>query len=143
MKMAEVRKVVLPYDLRTSLDNETFYNAANEGKFMLPKCKTCGKYYWPAAFICEYCGSSDVEWVEASGHGTLYSHVEVRFPFHKGIKEFLPCGLCAVTLDEGPRVFGRLVDYEDIEKVKDGVPVHVVWLRDEEKGATIMGWAAD
>ncbi len=58
-----------------------------------------------------------MEWVEASAHGTLYSFVETRFAFHKGIKGCLPLGLCAVTLDEGPRVFGRLLGYEDIEKV--------------------------
>lgn len=92
----EVRKVVLPFDLRTSYDNEPFYKAAHEErKFILPRCRDCGKYYWPAAFVCEHCGSSNVEWVEASGHGKLYSFVETRFAFHKGIKDSLPW-VCAL-----------------------------------------------
>jgi len=144
MNMAEVRKVKLPFDLRTSYDNELFYKTAHEEhKFMLPHCKTCGKYFWPGAFICQHCGSKDVEWKEVSGHGKLYSFVEGRFPFHKQIKEFLPIAICSVNLDEGPRVFGRLLDYTDIEKVPYDAPVHVVWLDDDEKGCTIMGFKLD
>ena len=140
----EVRKITLPFDLRTSYDNEPFYKAAQEeGKFLLPRCRDCGKYYRPAAFICEHCGSANVEWVEASGHGRLYSKVEERFAFHPGIKEYLPIGLCSVNLDEGPRVFGRLLGYENIEDVPYDAPVHLVWLRDDEKAATIMGWELD
>jgi uncharacterized OB-fold protein len=140
----EVRPIKLPFDLRTSYDNEVHYKAAHEeGKFLIPHCKDCGKYYWPAAFICEYCGSSNVEWVEASGQGRLYSKVEERFPFHRAIKEYLPIGLCSVILDEGPRVFGRLLGYDKIEDVPYDAPVHLVWLRDEERGATIMGWELD
>ena len=139
----EVKNVTLPFALRTSYDNQPFYDAANEGKFLLPHCKDCGKYYWPAAFICEHCGSSNVEWVEASGHGKLYSKVETRFAFHKGIKDSLPLGLCSVVLDEGPRVFGRLIGYDKIEDVPYDAPVHLVWLRDEEKQNTIMGFELD
>ena len=142
--MTQVLKVNLPYDLRTSSDNAMFYKVAHEEqKFILPYCNSCGQYFWPGAFVCQHCGSFDVEWKEASGHGKIYSHVEGRFPFHKAIKEHLPIAICSVTLDEGPRVFGRLVNYGDIEKVSCDAPVHLVWLQDDEKGCTIMGFELD
>ncbi|MBT8491184.1 MAG: OB-fold domain-containing protein [Deltaproteobacteria bacterium] len=143
--MTQVLKVNLPYCLRTSSDNELFYKTAHdEHKFILPHCKSCDKYFWPGAFICQHCGSFDVEWKEASGHGKIYSHVEGRFPFHPDIKEYLPIGICSVVLDEGPRVFGRLLNYGDIEKIAAyDAPVHLVWLQDEEKGCTIMGFEMD
>lgn len=136
--------VTLPFALRTSYDTEPFYKAAHEEhKYMLQKCKVCGKYYAPAAFVCQFCGSTDVEWVEVSGHGKIYAYVETRFAFHKGIKEFLPIGICSVTLDEGPRVFGRLINYGEIEKVPYDAPVHVVWLTDDEKNCTIPAFELD
>ena len=143
--MAQVLKVNLPYELRTSSDNDFFYKTAhNEHKFMLPHCLSCNQYFWPGAIICQHCGSFEVEWKEVSGHGKIYSFVEGVFPFHKGIKEYLPIAICSVNLDEGPRVFGRLVNYGDsIEKVPYDAPVHVVWLVDEEKGCTIMGFELD
>ena len=142
--MSQVIKVKLPYDLRTSYDNNIFYETAhNENKFILPHCNTCDQYFWPGAIICQHCGSFDVEWKEASGHGKIYSHVEGRFAFHPDIKEYLPIAICSVVLDEGPRVFGRLINYGEIEKVPYDAPVHVVWLQDEERGCTIMGWEMD
>ncbi len=142
--MTQVLKVKLPYDLRTSSDNNIFYETAhNEQKFVLPHCNSCDQYFWPGAIICQHCGSMDVEWKEASGHGKIYSHVEGRFAFHPDIKEYLPIAICSVTLDEGPRVFGRLVNYGEIEKVPHDAPVHVVWLQDDERGCTIMGWEMD
>ena len=142
--MAQVLKVNLPFDLRTSHDNDLFYKTAHEKQiFILPYCNSCDQYFWPGAFICQHCGSTDVEWKEASGHGKIYSHVEGRFPFHKAIKEHLPIAICSVTLDEGPRVFGRLVNYDAIENVSCDAPVHLVWLEDDEKGCTIMGFELD
>ena len=52
----------------------------------------------------------------------------------------IPIAICSVVLDEGPRVFSRLVNYGEIEKVPYDAPVHVVWLQDDERGCTIMGW---
>lgn len=140
----EVRNVTLPYDIRLSYDNEPFYKAAHEeGKFVIQKCADCGEYYWPAAFLCQHCGGTNVEWTEASGHGKLYSKVHCGYAFTKPLAEFTPYGLCSVILDEGPRVFGRLIGYENIEAVPYDAPVHLVWLRDVEKGITIMGWELD
>ena len=114
----EVRKYFLPLDLRFSYDNEPFYKAARmrRASFSCPAARTAASITGPRPSSASTAAAP--MWNGSRGlrarHALFLRRDALRLP--QGIKGCLPLGLCAVTLDEGPRVFGRLLGYEDIER---------------------------
>lgn len=43
------------------------------GQLVLPRCKGCGAWHWPAVWRCGQCGSWEHEWVEQPLAGTIFS----------------------------------------------------------------------
>jgi len=115
--MANYRKMAAP-----SPDPETqpFWDAARQGKFLIRGCNSCGKVHWFPRTICPICGSSNTEWREGSGKGTIYTYTVMR-----RAKE--PYVLAYVELDEGPRMLTNIVDC-DFERVDIGQKVQVVFV---------------
>jgi uncharacterized OB-fold protein len=96
-------------------DTREFWNGTADGRLLLRHCRACGHvHYYPRNF-CPSCWSDDVDWVEASGGGTLYTWSTVYQndlpPFH----EQIPYVAAIVELDEGPRMMTRIVDHEQHE----------------------------
>ena len=58
--------------------DEIWRSALAEGRFMLQQCRQCGACRFPPALVCRDCGSPDLVWKEASGHGAVYSATTVR-----------------------------------------------------------------
>ena len=56
-----------------SVENEAFWAAANEGKLMIPRCKDTGHFFWYPRNLSPFTLSNNVEMVEASGKGTIYT----------------------------------------------------------------------
>ncbi|HCU96297.1 MAG TPA: hypothetical protein DHU96_27695 [Actinobacteria bacterium] len=96
----------LPKDPTTA----QFWRAAREHRLIVQRCRTCGAHqFYPRPF-CLSCFGLDLEWVQVSGHATVYSKTTVRIPV---IDEMPPPYVVAiVTLDEGPRLTTNLVGDE-------------------------------
>ena len=110
---------------RPSSLTQPFWDAAREGKLVLQFDKKTGKpQFWPRP-VSIHSGSSDQEWREVSGKGTLYAWTEVHVPL-RGMEEFAPYVLAAVELDEGVRVMSRLTNVTAAE-LTPGMPVQVAW----------------
>ena len=95
---------------KPSIASEAFWQGCNEGKFLLQRCGACGKAgYYPRMF-CMACGSGDLQYVEASGSGTIYTFTHVYLSFHGADwNDQLPYTPVLVDLDEGVRITSRLV----------------------------------
>jgi uncharacterized protein len=104
-------------------ENEAFFSAARQGRFMIPFCTACGKAHWYPRAICPFCASEKVEWREGSGKGTIYTFSAMR-----RVKE--PYVIAHVTLAEGPTMLTNIVDC-DFDKVRIGQPVTVVFQETE------------
>jgi uncharacterized protein len=104
-------------------ENEAFFNAARQGRFMIPVCAVCGKAHWYPRAICPFCASDKVEWREGSGKGTIYT-----FSVMRRVKE--PYVIAHVTLAEGPTMLTNIVDC-DLDAVRIGQPVTVVFQETE------------
>lgn len=90
-------------------ENLQFFEGAEQGRLVLPRCTACGFVIWFPREICPECGSQDVDWFEASGSGSIYScTVTRRIPGSWG--KAVPFVLAYVELDEGPRVMTNIVD---------------------------------
>ncbi len=91
-------------------ESQPYWDAAAEGKLLLRSCSDCGAvHHYPRPF-CPACWSENVEWVEASGKGTLYTwstvFVNDMYPF----RERLPYIAAVVDLEEGPRMMTNVID---------------------------------
>ena len=121
--MAE-RKIPSPI---VSVETQAFWNAARDGRFVVPTCTACGKAHWYPRAVCPFCGGS-IAWRAASGQGTIYTYSVMR-----RAKE--PYAIAYVTLAEGPTMMTNIVDC-DFDALRIGQPVSVVF-RETEDGPPV------
>ena len=97
---------------------QQFKNFLSEGKFMIQRCKSLNKFFFHPRVAFPGSGERDLEWVEASGDGEVYSSsCNIRLPEKGG--DF---NLSLITLEEGPRMMAR-VEGVDPDKVEIGQKV--------------------
>lgn len=91
------------------------------GKFLIQRSTTTGAYNFYPRALSPTTGADDLEWVEASGKGTVYASTIIRKPakFGGDINNVL------VDLEEGPRLFTRIIGCEN-EDIKIGMKVQAV-----------------
>jgi uncharacterized OB-fold protein len=118
--------MALPPLPRPYQDTETYWAAARDHRFVIQHCKSCGKHQFYPRGVCSHCLSSDLEWHEASGKGTVYSFsVNHRAP-HPGFADEIPFVLAIVELEEGPRMMTNIVECNP-DSVKIGMAVEVTF----------------
>jgi len=103
-----------------------YWEAAKAGKLLIARCRACEKvHHYPRPF-CPSCWSDDIEAIEASGRGTLYTYSTVFVNDLHPFKERLPYVAAMVELEEGPRLMTNLVDCEP-EDLAVGMAVEVTF----------------
>jgi uncharacterized protein len=107
---------------------KTFWDATAEGRLLLPKCTECATVIWFPRPFCPSCASTSVEWIQASGRGTIYSFTVNRrgvadMSAYRGAGEYV---LAYVELEEGPRMMTNIVDC-DPNSVRIGQKVELVF----------------
>lgn len=115
------------FDLPTPDDDtRPFWDAAKEGRFLVKRCRSCGRaHYYPRPF-CPHCWSGEVDWEDASGRGTLYTYSIVRVNDLPPFNERVPYVAAIVDLDEGPRAMSNVVDHDEAE-LRIGMPLEVTF----------------
>ncbi len=102
----------------------TLWEGVKENKLLIQKCKDCGKILHPPRPMCPACHSTEQEYVESSGKGTIYSFVTYNKSPHKAFKA--PYSVILVELEEGPRVISNTVDIKP-EDIEIGMPVEIAY----------------
>lgn len=110
---------------RLTPDNEPFYKALGEGRFMLPYCRDCAKPHLPAGPVCPFCFSDRIEWKPASGRGSVSTFTVVHKAWFPEFADEVPYNVVQVELEEGPRLTANVVGVKN-EELKVGLPVEVV-----------------
>lgn len=111
-------------------ETEAFWQAANEGRYLIRRCKACGEAHYYPRRICPFCQSDDTEWIEGSGRGVIYSYSVMR-------RAPVPYAIAYVTLAEGPTVMTNLIDC-DFDSLRIGQAVEVTFAEDEAGQAVPM-----
>ncbi len=83
-----------------------FSAALARDEFKIQRCKGCRVHVFYPRALCPDCGSPELEWVTASGRGTVYATTVVR----QRPKDGTDYNIALVELEEGPRLFTRVVD---------------------------------
>jgi len=86
-----------------------FWRGLSDGRLVLSLCRACGRRRFPPIATCSHCGSSSVVAAEAAGGGQIYSWATIHMALAPEFASQTPYTVVAVDLDEGARVFGRLL----------------------------------
>lgn len=103
-----------------------FWKAARDGKLTLQRCNDCNEYIFYPRICCPHCFSDKVEWVEASGKGTVYSFTVVKNNPPSAFINDVPYVVAVVRLAEGVQMLSNIVGC-DPEEVRCDMPVQVTF----------------
>lgn len=113
---------------------KTFFDNLKEKRLMGSKCKECNALFVPSRPVCLQCGSTNLEWIESKGEGSLETFTVIHVP-PVSLLTKAPYVVGIVRLDEGVSIMGRIVDVDptEPEKIKLGMRVKVVVIEENEK----------
>jgi len=109
---------------RITPDNEPFYKALAERRFVLPYCGDCGKAHLPPGPVCPFCFGQEIQWRPASGRGRISTWTVVHKAWFPAFAGDVPYNVVQVELDEGPRLTANIVN---VQELKIGLPVEIVY----------------
>lgn len=96
---------MIPADVKPFADDgpdKQYATYVAAGEFNIQKCDDCQQHVFYPRLICPHCGSQQLQWVTASGRGTVYS---------TSIPRGGPEGdynISLIDLVEGPRMMSRV-----------------------------------
>lgn len=103
-----------------------YWEKAQARELWLRRCVDCGQAFFYPRDICPGSGSRNVEWMQASGRGTLHTFAIVHRAPVPGLRDHVPYVVALVDLEEGPRMATNLVGVEpDPSAIRVGMPVQV------------------
>jgi len=90
-------------------DSATYWQSAKEGKLVLRRCNSCGELHFMPRYLCPVCWSTDLEWIEAKGKGTVHSFTIIRRASSQAFASLAPYVVALIDLAEGPRMMSNIV----------------------------------
>lgn len=102
--------------------SQPYWDAAREGRLHIQRSKKTGKYVFYPRAVSPYGPNDDLEWVDVSGRGTVYSYTVARRPTAPQWANEGPLIIAIVQLAEGPHMTANILDCAP-EDVTIGMPV--------------------
>lgn len=109
-----------------------YFEHLQAGRFMIQKSRSTGGHVFYPRMAEPGTGATDLEWVAASGRGTVYSSTAIRQ------KPPTPSyNVALVDLEEGPRMMSRIEGVAP-EDVRIGMPVIARIVREGEQAVVVF-----
>jgi uncharacterized protein len=103
-------------------DSREYWQAANQNRLVVRQCKACAALHFLPRHLCPQCWSDDLEWVAATGKGTVHSFTVIRRAPLSSYAPRVPYVVALIDLDEGPRMMTNIVGDDALEtKIGDRV----------------------
>lgn len=117
---------------------QTHYQAElDAGRFCIRHCTQCQRHVFTPRELCPHCGASPLQWVRASGQGSVYSASTVHRKHDAGGN----FNVSLIELDEGVRMMSR-VDGVAPEAVRIGQRVQAHVAQKDGRGLLLFRPAA-
>ena len=100
-------------------ESEPYWSGAREGRLMIQRCGRTGRCFLYSRRLAPGADETDIQWIEATGAGTVYSFTVCHAPAGPAFRDETPYVVACVTLDEGARIVSNLVT-DDIGAVHIG-----------------------
>lgn len=111
---------------------QDYFEHLAAGRFMIQRSRSTGGHVFYPRMAEPGTGATDLEWVEASGRGTVYSTTTIRQ------KPPTPhYNLALIDLEEGPRMMSR-VDGIAPEEVRIGMAVTARVVREGDQSLVVF-----
>ena len=107
-------------------ETQPFWDGCRDRKLLIQHCADCGHYQFYPRIVCGSCMSDRVEWVQATGRGTVASFTIVRRPVSEAYAAEVPYVVALIQLEEGPTMMSNVIQC-DPERVAIGMPVEVIF----------------
>jgi hypothetical protein len=88
--------------------NRPFWSGCNDDRLMIQKCRACAHAVFYPRVCCPFCKAGELDWIRASGRGSIVSHTTVHRTHHDSFNAEAPYVFAAVSLEEGPLIYAQL-----------------------------------
>jgi uncharacterized protein len=112
-----------------------FFAGALAGRLMLLRCRACGTFMSPTAYLrvpvrprCVRCFSADIGWAPSSGRATLYSFAVMHQLYDPAFAAELPYNIAVVETEEGVRLTSQVIDCP-VAELQIGMPLAATFER--------------
>jgi uncharacterized OB-fold protein len=99
-----------------------FWEGTRRRELLVQKCADCGLFSFPPHRACLHCFWPNLDWVAASGRGTVYTYTVIWRPESPAFE--VPYVAAIIDMEEGYQMMTNVVDCEPVE-VHVGMPVEV------------------
>ena len=108
-----------------------FWEGSRNRELHIQRCSDCKVLRHLPSPMCPHCHSLKYDWAKMSGRGKVYSHVIVRQPVHRALreKEQTPYNVCLIELEEQEwlRVLSNVLNIAP-EDIHIDMPVEVTFM---------------
>jgi uncharacterized OB-fold protein len=122
-----------------------FWDGLKQDRFLLPRCDTCGAWYFPPAFCKNHRNKpffGSLSWTEAGGRGRIVAFNITKVALRSAFKNDVPYVYALIRLDEGPIISSNIINC-DPASVYVEMPVKVVFYKIDDLGVTIPYFEPD
>ena len=106
--MIDYSSIQVPGPTITDL-SRPFWDGVQDSQLMLQLCDSCQQHVFYPRPLCPHCWRGKLDWVSASGHGTLKSFSQIWKPGHPGWLPAAPYVVGLVLLAEGPTMLSHIL----------------------------------
>jgi len=100
----------IPRPAPLAADDARFWSFVADGELRLQRCAACATFRHPPRPVCAACGSTESEWIAATGRGEVWSFTVIHPPTLPAFTDRTPYGAVVVRLDEGVFLVSGVVD---------------------------------
>lgn len=132
--MSDVPKYLIPH---VTPEAEEYFAGTVRGELRVQRCTSCGLHQHYPRILCSHCGAETLEWVTASGRGTVYSYTVIRQNVVPPFSEWVPFVVVLVDLDEhGARMVAAMPALAP-DDARIGMKVHAVFRPGNERAGFV------
>jgi uncharacterized OB-fold protein len=107
--------------------SEEFWEGCKKRQLLIQKCDDCGQInIYSPRMLCPHCLSTNLNWIQSSGRGKIYTFTIVKAYPPKMFTDALPYAIGVITLEEGPRIRSNIVQC-NLDELKCDMDVEVVF----------------
>ena len=103
-----------------------YWEGLKKRELRMQKCRDCGKVWFPPAFGCPQCLSTNYEWAKLSGKGKVWSWSVFYQVYYQSFAKDIPYNVIQVQVDEGPIMISNMVECKN-EDLKCDMRVEIVF----------------
>ena len=105
---------------------QPFWDATRNERLIIQQCTECDRHIFYPRIACPFCSADDPQWVEASGHGRIYSYTVVENNAPSAFIADMPYVIAVIELEEGVRMLSNVIGC-DASELDCELPVEVAF----------------